>query len=125
MIADDGNSAPSVFWHRDLPPREGEAIGEHTTEAASMRVSGPLAHGDGMWGQCYEDLIASRKRGSNRRSFALAGTTHTCPGSRSTAGTMLRPTKAGCTAGSTTCSIAGRPPTSFDQPIVPITSTVR
>jgi hypothetical protein len=57
MSPDQGNPAPSVFWHRDLPPLDGESIGEHTIEAASVRVSGPLAHGDRMWGQCYEDLM--------------------------------------------------------------------
>ncbi len=27
-----------VYWHRELPPFEAEALGEHTVEAASARV---------------------------------------------------------------------------------------
>lgn len=46
-----------IFWHRNLPPADADAVGEHTVEAASERVSGRLAHGDAMWGTCYESLL--------------------------------------------------------------------
>jgi hypothetical protein len=40
-----------------LPPLDAEPIGEHTVEAASMRVPHTLAHADELWNQCYEDLM--------------------------------------------------------------------
>jgi hypothetical protein len=47
-----------VYWHRELPPLEANAIGEHVVEATSSRVPGTLAHQDELWNQCYEDLMA-------------------------------------------------------------------
>jgi hypothetical protein len=48
---------PIIYWHRELPPRAAEPIGEHTIEATSARVPGTLAHRDELWTQCYEDLM--------------------------------------------------------------------
>jgi hypothetical protein len=48
---------PFIYWHRALPPRTAEPIGEHTIEATSARVPGTLAHRDDLWNQCYEDLM--------------------------------------------------------------------
>jgi hypothetical protein len=53
-----GGSSKIVYWHRELPPIDAEAIGEHIVEAASGRVPGTLAHRDELWSQCYEDLMA-------------------------------------------------------------------
>ena len=47
-----------IYWHRELPPFDAEAMGEHVVEAASGRVPGTLAHRDELWSQCYEDLMA-------------------------------------------------------------------
>jgi len=47
-----------VYWHRDFPPLDAEALGEHTVEANSMRVAGSLAHRGDLWDQCYRDLMA-------------------------------------------------------------------
>jgi hypothetical protein len=46
-----------VFWHRELPPREAVAIGDHTIEATSDRVLGTLSHRDELWDQCYHQLM--------------------------------------------------------------------
>jgi hypothetical protein len=48
---------PNVFWHRDLPPRDAEPIGDHTIEVTSARVPGTLAHRDDLWNRCYDDLM--------------------------------------------------------------------
>jgi hypothetical protein len=48
----------NIYWHRELPPRAAEAVGEHTVEAVSQRVRSRMAHGDVLWRQCYEDLMA-------------------------------------------------------------------
>ena len=48
----------TVFWHRDLPPIDAEALGEHTLEAASGRVPDTIAHREELWSQCRDDLMA-------------------------------------------------------------------
>lgn len=53
---------PVVFWHRELPPLQAEAIGEHVLEATSQHVPGTLAHRDEIWDQCYADLMAQTRR---------------------------------------------------------------
>jgi hypothetical protein len=54
----DGKGTRIIYWHRELPPFDAEAMGEHVVEAASGRVPGTLAHRDELWSQCYEDLMA-------------------------------------------------------------------
>jgi len=46
-----------VYWHRELPPLDGEPLGEYSVEANSMRVAGGFAHGGELWDQCYADLM--------------------------------------------------------------------
>jgi hypothetical protein len=50
-----------IYWHRELPPFDAEAMGEHSAEAASGRVPGTLAYRDELWSQCYEDLMAQAR----------------------------------------------------------------
>lgn len=47
-----------VCWHRELPPIDGDMIGEHTVEATSIHVPATLAHRDELWARCYESLLA-------------------------------------------------------------------
>jgi hypothetical protein len=47
-----------IFWHRELPPFDAAAIGEHTVEADSPHVPGTLAHRDHVWDECYQGLMA-------------------------------------------------------------------
>ena len=47
----------TIYWHRELPPFDCEAIGEHFVEAASKHVPGTLSHRDELWNQCYRDLM--------------------------------------------------------------------
>ncbi len=46
-----------VYWHRELPPRDAEPIGDHTLEATSARVPGTLQHRDELWDRSYQDLL--------------------------------------------------------------------
>lgn len=46
-----------IYWHRELPPFDAEALGEHVVEAASSRVPGTLAHRDELWERCYAQLM--------------------------------------------------------------------
>ena len=51
---DDGN----IYWHRELPPKDAEQLGECVVEATSGRVPSTFAHRDELWDQCYGDLMA-------------------------------------------------------------------
>jgi hypothetical protein len=53
------NISRIIYWHRELPPFDGDAVAEHVIEATSNRVPGTLVHRDELWGQCYETLMAS------------------------------------------------------------------
>jgi hypothetical protein len=46
-----------IYWHRDLPPVDAEAIGDHTIEVTSARVPGTLAHRDDLWNRCYQEVM--------------------------------------------------------------------
>ncbi|MEO8259576.1 MAG: hypothetical protein ABI868_19675 [Acidobacteriota bacterium] len=50
-----------IFWHRDLPPLDAEAIGEHTVEATSSRIPGTIAHRDELWTRCEAELMAQAR----------------------------------------------------------------
>ena len=52
-----GESRKIVYWHRELPPLDAEAIAEHTVEATSSRVPGTLAHRDEFWDRCHDELM--------------------------------------------------------------------
>jgi hypothetical protein len=51
----------SIYWHRELPPLDAEAMDEHTVEATSGRVPGSIAHRDELWERCYQDLMAQAR----------------------------------------------------------------
>ena len=42
----DAKGSRIIYWHRELPPLDAEAMGEHVVEVASGRVPGTLAHRD-------------------------------------------------------------------------------
>ena len=52
------NGSRIVYWHRELPPFDADAVAEHSIEATSSRVPGSLVHRDELWGRCYENLMA-------------------------------------------------------------------
>ena len=62
-----------VYWHRELPPLDAQFLGEHTLEAASMRVPGTLAHRDELWDQCYEDLMVQARLRLEQEVARLGG----------------------------------------------------
>ncbi len=61
MSAIGSNPSKIVYWHRELPPFDADAVAEHVVEATSGRVLGTLAHQDELWSQCYEDLMAKTR----------------------------------------------------------------
>jgi hypothetical protein len=50
--------AKTVYWHRDLPPIDSQAMGEHTVEAVSPRIPGTIARRDELWDECQRGLTA-------------------------------------------------------------------
>ncbi|MEO7271800.1 MAG: hypothetical protein ABIX28_26420 [Vicinamibacterales bacterium] len=53
-----GNHPKVVYWQRELPPPDGEPIGEHTVEATSGRVAGTIAHRGELWTRCQDELTS-------------------------------------------------------------------
>ncbi|MGA2814065.1 MAG: hypothetical protein ABSG16_21915 [Candidatus Acidiferrum sp.] len=53
-----GTSCKVIYWHRELPPFDADAVDEHVVEAASGRVPGTLLHRGELWDRCYEKLMA-------------------------------------------------------------------
>jgi hypothetical protein len=67
------DAARVVFWHRDLPPLDAEAVDEHTLEADSRRVPGTLEHHDELWDECYRDLIVTAEARLEQELARLGG----------------------------------------------------
>jgi len=42
-----------VYWHRDLPPLDGELLDEHVLEAKSDRVPGSIERDGELWDHCH------------------------------------------------------------------------
>lgn len=61
MSTTESTSSKTIFWHRDLPPFNAEAMGEHTVEATSGRVPGTMEHRSELWDRCYADLMAQTR----------------------------------------------------------------
>lgn len=62
-----------VYWHRELPPLDGDPIGEHTIEADSRRVPGTVAHRDDLWQVCHGDLMAQARLRTEQEVARLGG----------------------------------------------------
>lgn len=67
------DSTKIVFWHRELPPLDTDAVEEHVIEASSARVPGTLLHRDALWSQCYEDLMAKTATRLEQEILRLEG----------------------------------------------------
>jgi len=46
-----------VYWHRELPPVDGEILDEHVVEATSDRVSGSIDRYGDLWNRCHAALM--------------------------------------------------------------------
>jgi hypothetical protein len=63
----------SIYWHRDLPPFDAEAMEEHIVEAMSDRVPDTLAHRDELWDRCYDDLMTQARRRLEQEIISFGG----------------------------------------------------
>ena len=51
------DTGKTVYWHRELPPLEGEILGEHVLEAKSDRVTGSIERYGELWDGCHTALM--------------------------------------------------------------------
>jgi len=63
----------AVYWHSELPPLDAEPMGEHTIEAASVRVPHTLSRADELWNRCYEDLMLKARNRLEQEIVRLEG----------------------------------------------------
>ena len=73
MCTIDTNANKVVYWHRELPPLDADAVAEHIVEATSARVPGTLLHRDELWSQCYEDLMTTTTTRMEQEVLRLGG----------------------------------------------------
>jgi hypothetical protein len=71
--AGSDNSHKVIYWHRELPPFEAEAMGEHTLEATSSHVVGTLSHRDEQWDRCHDDLMTKTRDWLRQEVSRLGG----------------------------------------------------
>ena len=69
----DARGNKIIFWHRELPPFDAEPMGEHVVEADSGRVLSTVAHRDGLWSLCCEELLAQVRLRLNQEISRLGG----------------------------------------------------
>ena len=63
----------AVYWHRDLPPVDAEAMDGHTIEAESRRVPRSWSHRDELWDDCHADLMTHTTRRLEQEIARLGG----------------------------------------------------
>jgi hypothetical protein len=100
-----GEHRKRFYWHRELPPFEAEAIGEHVVEATSSRVPGTLEHREELWDRCYGEVMDEASTRLELEVARLGATSPTSSTNPSTASMTPSPTKPGSTGSSPTWSI--------------------
>jgi len=62
-----------IYWHRDLPPLQAEAIGEHALEASSGRIPATIAHREELWARGEDELMAHTRERLEQEVGRLGG----------------------------------------------------
>jgi hypothetical protein len=73
MNTNVGDTAKTIYWHRELPPLRAELIGEHVVEAVSSRVPSTLSHRDELWDRCYAELMDAAQARLRQEISRLGG----------------------------------------------------
>jgi len=68
-----GEAPKLVFWHRELPPLDGEVLHEHVVEASSDHVSGSIERHGELWERCYAQLMALTEERLVQEASRLGG----------------------------------------------------
>ena len=61
-----------VYWHRELPPLDAVALGEHTIEADSSHVARMRASRE-VWDRCSDDLARNIEHRLRQEADRLGG----------------------------------------------------
>ena len=57
MNSSDHADPKVVYWHRELPPLDGEPMDEHVVEADSKHVHGTIEQHGELWHRCYASIM--------------------------------------------------------------------
>jgi len=72
-VQPENETSKVVYWHRELPPLDGEVLHEHVIEATSDRVPGSIVrHGD-LWDRCYLALMDHTRQRIEQEVARLGG----------------------------------------------------
>ena len=63
----------TIYWHRELPPIDAVAMGEHTIEATSHRVPDTIADREALWGCGKDDLMTQVRYRLSQEIARLGG----------------------------------------------------
>ena len=61
MSSNEDKPPKVVYWHRELPPLDGEIMHEHVIEATSDRVAGIIEQHGELWQRCYAVLTENAR----------------------------------------------------------------
>ena len=63
----------AIYWHRELPPLDAQALGEHVVEASSTHVPDTISHRDDLWNQCERELMENARERLREEIARLGG----------------------------------------------------
>lgn len=73
MPTSHSGSPQIVYWHRELPPLDGEVLHEHVIEATSDRVAGSIERSGELWERSYTALMEHTKERLAQEVARLGG----------------------------------------------------
>jgi len=65
--------AKTIYWHRELPPLDAQAMEEHIVEASSARVPDTIARREELWNRCHGELMANARERVCEEMVRLGG----------------------------------------------------
>jgi hypothetical protein len=72
-MSSSGKNTKVVYWHRELPPLDAQAIQDHVIEAASNRVTGAIERHGELWHRCYATLMENTRLRLEQEVTRLGG----------------------------------------------------
>ena len=63
----------TIYWHRELPPIDAVAIGEHTVEATTHRVPDTIANREMLWRSGNDALLDQARARLTQEIIRLGG----------------------------------------------------
>jgi len=63
----------TIYWHRDLPPVDAQAMGEHTVDATSARVPDTIENREHLWNSRQDEVMANLRERLGKEIARLGG----------------------------------------------------